>query len=271
MNVLVSIDKNYIRYFKVTLFSLSANTDAELCVYVLHCDLSADDVADITETFPKVKFVFIEMDDEYFRGFPTVKRYPYTVYYRIFAPLLLPETVERILYIDCDLIVHNDVSEFYNTPFDGNLFIACTHNGRGMKLFNCIRLGRNKDYVYMNTGVMLMNVKALRAQLDIDKIRKYTIRNKWRLALYDQDILYSFYGNQVKLENPLVYNLTDRHFNFYNAKHKDKIDGAWVDENNVIFHYIGRRKPWKDNYMGKFAEYYKEYERRAFEKNASEK
>ena len=262
MNVLVSINRGYLRHFRVMLFSLEQNARERLAVYVLHDDLIAEDFAENKRLFPEIEFNYVEMDIELCRGFPTVKRYPFTVYYRIFAPLILPKTVDRILYLDCDLVLHNCIDGFYNTDFEGNLFVACSNTGAFLNAFNRVRLGVRRDYVYMNTGVLLMNVAMLRDAIDVNAIREYTIRHKAILALYDQDILCRFFGNRVKKADKLVYNLSDRHYRLQNLFHAKRIDEKWVEENNVIAHYIGKNKPWKKGYKGVLGKYYHSFAKR---------
>lgn len=69
--------------------------------------------------------------------------------------------------------------------------------------------------------------------------------------LPDQDILTALYGDRVKLLDTMIYNLSDRTLNLYNADPtNEKRDLAWVRENSVVIHYFGRNKPWKENYRG---------------------
>ncbi len=194
MNVLVAINKGYIRHFNVMLTSLLENTKSNVCVYVMHDDLQAEDEECICSRFTGAEFVFLYMDKSLCAGFPTTKRYPYTIYYRIFAPLLLPENLDRVLYLDCDLVAHNDLDAFYRQDFQDNLFIACSHTGKIMRLINRLRLGAGKNSVYMNTGVLLMNLNRLRSVLNIEELKAYTLRRKRRLILFDQDVLYVFSG-----------------------------------------------------------------------------
>ena len=45
----------------------------------------------------------------------------------------------------------------------------------------------------------------------------------------------------------------------YNIKHpNEKIDIEWIRKNSVIIHYCGRKKPWKENYMGSLGIFYSE-------------
>lgn len=262
----MSVDGNYLHYFGVMLSTLVANTAKSVEVFVLHGGLTEEQERFIRARFPEVGFNFIVMDPAIFEGFPTVKRYPKVIYYRIFAPLLLPKEVERVLYLDCDLVLHNSIDGFYNEDFGGNFFIACTHTLAFMKLFNRLRLKVKRDYVYMNTGVVLMNVSALREALDADSIREFTVKQKSKLILFDQDVLYKFYGNRVLERDCFIYNLSDRQFTHRALYGKLKVNEKWVETNNVIVHYIGANKPWKKDYMGKLKRYYTEGEKLLLER-----
>ncbi|MBR6779068.1 MAG: glycosyltransferase family 8 protein [Clostridia bacterium] len=261
-NILCAINKGYIKHFLAMINSLSDNNkESDFDVYVMHTNLDDQDKAYMESIVPEnIKLSYIYMDNSLFKGAPKVKRYPYEIYYRIFAPGLLPESVDRILYLDSDLIVHNNIDDLYNTDFKGNLFVACTQIKGFLQWFNRVRLTVGKNYYYMNTGVMVMNISELRKVIDTDKIFKFIKHNGWRMTLYDQDVLCKFFGNRILLVDRNKYNLADRHIRAYNRKHKkNPMDLEWVDKNNVIVHYLGTNKPWKDNYRGILKDYYQRY------------
>lgn len=261
-NILVNINSGYVPYFLTMINSLAtSNSESEFDVYIMHSNLTSEDKAKIlTKVKKNINPIYIEMNEELFKGAPTVKRYPYEIYYRIFAPSMLPESVERILYLDSDLVVHANIDELYNMNFEGNLFIACTQIRSFLQWYNCIRLGVKKDYFYINTGVMVMNVKELRPLIDIDKIFKFIKRNGWRMCLYDQDVIFKFFGNRVRLIDPKIYNLSDRYITLYNMRRpKHKVNADWVENNNKIIHYLGRNKPWREGYKGILKGYYDKY------------
>ncbi len=261
-NILVNINKGYICHFLTMINSLSLNNKESMFdVYVMHSNLTDEDKALIlSKVRANINPIYIEMDNSLFKGAPTVKRYPYEIYYRIFAPVMLPESVDRILYLDSDLIVHNNIDELYNMNFEGNLFIACTQIRSFMQWFNRIRLTVDKNHFYINTGVMMMNIKELRTLIDMNEIFKFIRRNGWRMCLYDQDVIFKFFGDRVRLIDPKIYNLSDRYITFYNMRRpKHRINLDWVENNNKIIHYLGRNKPWKDDYKGILKDYYFKY------------
>lgn len=260
-NILVNINKGYMKHFLTMLNSLvSNNPNSRFHVYVMHTDLDENDIKRIQNCFSAVEFSYIYMDKKLFKGAPKVKRYPYEIYYRLFAPLKLPKEVDKILYLDSDLIVHGNIDELYNMEFGDKLYIACTQIRSFMQWFNRIRLTVGRKYFYINTGVMMMNIKELRQLVDMDKFFKFIKRNGWRMCLYDQDVLFKFFGNRVKLIDRYKWNVADRHIRAYNRRHrKNKIDLKWIEENNVIVHYLGTNKPWKKDYRGILKDFYYKY------------
>lgn len=269
MNVLVSLNRGYLRFFCVMLSSLLSSTERRMEVYVLHDDLEEEDFSRIRALFPEAGFHFKKMDGALCEGFPTVRRYPRTIYYRIFAPTILPESVDRILYLDCDLVVHGNIDGLYDADLGTNLFAACSHTLAFMNAFNMLRLGGGPNRTYMNTGVLLMNVKELRKVMDPEAIREYTVKNRRRLMLYDQDVLYRFFGDRVTKEDTFVYNLADRQMRFRLFYGRPHADALWVEKNNAIVHYIGRNKPWKKTYNGALGRYWYDAEREFSEREKS--
>ena len=69
----------------------------------------------------------VAFDDSLLKGAPTVKRWPTEIYYRIFAAGYLPDTLDKILYMDSDIVVKGDVSSLYNQELGNDLFVATTN------------------------------------------------------------------------------------------------------------------------------------------------
>lgn len=67
------------------------------------------------------------------------------------------------------------------------------------------------------------------------------------------------FGNKVKVVNNLIYNLSERAIRKYKFINGVKINNGWIEENNVLIHYIGKNKPWNDKYRGILKEYYTKY------------
>lgn len=262
VNLLFCINQGYVTTFINCLRTIEINGGAEhYDVYILHSDLTEESMDRIRKSAVCSDFHFYQVKEEIFDGFPEFKRYPRQIYYRIIAPLLLPKDLDRILYLDADLVVINPLDELYNESFDNKWFIACTHSIQLLDLINQIRLGAidMMNIPYINTGVILMNLEALRKEIDIDEIRQYVKTHKLTFILPDQDIIFGMYGDKIKLADTLIYNLSDRILFFHNSDPLvEPIDVDWVRKNSVIIHYCGKNKPWKKDYIGSLNVFYDE-------------
>ena len=229
-------------------------------VFVLHSDLEESIQRAMERDFQeRVTFHFLQVPEELFADFPETARYPRQIYYRLAAPLLLPRELDRILYLDVDVVVINSLRTFYEMDFESSYFVGCTHTREFLTKLNQARLQSDKAVAYINTGVLLMNLNVLRQVIRLEEISAYVREHEKALILPDQDILTALYGDKIKLADSLRYNLSDRVLNFYNGSHpKEKRDVNWVRRNTAIIHYCGRNKPWNEGYTGTLGVFYRE-------------
>lgn len=261
MNLLFCINKNFVHLLISCIHSIiRSNAAMNYDAYVLHSDLEETDCERMkAELGNMVNFHYISVEPGMFAGFPETKRYPAQIYYRLAAPLLLPKELDRILYLDVDTVIINPLDELYHMDFNGNYFLACTHTKKFLTDMNKIRLGVHKDVPYVNTGVMLYNLSALRENVRLEDIRDFASRKMHSFMLPDQDILTALYGEKVKLIDTMRYNLSDRILAFYNADPRnEKLDLDWVRKNSVVIHYCGKNKPWGQHYNGILDVFYQE-------------
>ena len=116
MNLLVTLDENYIPYLNVMLSSLLySNPDNYFYVYLLHSSVPEKATVETTRILGNSgRLIPIQVKDIGLEGAPTTSRYPQEIYYRIFAAKYLPQDLDRVLYLDPDLIVNG--SSFTISP-----------------------------------------------------------------------------------------------------------------------------------------------------------
>lgn len=261
MNLLFAINQKFTDLLCNCIRSIVKNGGADhYDAYILHSDLRDEDKTCIDRIAGEyVTCHYIMVEEALFDGFPESNRYPRQIYYRLAAPLHLPTDMERILYLDVDLVVINALEELYNTDFDGNYYVACSHVKEFLTKVNQVRLGVNEDVPYINTGVMVMNLKVLRQKLTFEQIKKTAQAKMHTFFLPDQDLLTVMHGDKIKLVDTMRYNLSDRMLSIYNANpQNEKRDLRWVRENAIIIHYYGKNKPWKNGYNGILNVFYHE-------------
>lgn len=253
MNILVTINRGYLECLKVLVKSIKrTNESSRFVMYVVHRDLLDSDIEEIRNLENiNFKFKFIKIDEDMVSNLPVyVKRYPLEIYFRLFASKYLPKDVDKILYLDTDIVVINDLKSIYDINFEDNYFIATSNVDCFILRFNQIRLGMRFNMPYINSGVMMINVSSLRGIDIYDDIRNFVKKKRYMLMLPDQDIISGLYGDKVKVIDNIRFNLGDRGLSLYNMRNLSKIDLDWVRENVIIIHYYGKNKPWRENYKG---------------------
>ena len=201
----------------------------------------------------------ITIREEQLQDAPTTDRYPLEIYYRIFAAKYLPQELDRVLYLDPDLVINQSIRHLYRLPMGTAFFAAASHIGNLLHIVNELRLDMDETSPYINSGVMLMNLRQLRQEQDYAQVFDYIEAHKNRLILPDQDIISGLYGGRIIPLDAWRYNMTERLFAFHRQA-GDRMDLDFVRENCAVIHYCGRNKPWKSNYIGKLDCFYKEAE-----------
>lgn len=134
------------------------------------------------------------------------------MYYRIFAAQFLPRELDRILYLDPDVVAINSLNALYNIDFQENLFAAATDVYEPLEKLNRVRLKMPKNSTYVNSGVMMLNLSPLREQQNIDEVFDYIQEYKNRLIFPDQDVINGLYGGRTIIVDPKIYNLSERYY-----------------------------------------------------------
>ena len=261
MNLLFCVNRKFLTLFVSCLTSIARSGGyGHYDAYVLHSDFDQPQIDALGRDFAgTVDFHFVRVPETLFDGFPETSRYPKQIYYRLAAHLLLPEDLERILYLDVDTVIINPLKSLYEMDFEGNYYVGCTHTRELLTKLNQARLHSEKAVSYINTGVLLLNLPALRENVRLEDIRDYTNERKRALILPDQDILTALYGDKVKLADTMRFNLRDRILAFYNGNHpRERVDLDWVRQNGVVIHYCGKNKPWNQDYTGVLGVFYRE-------------
>ena len=262
-HILVTLDRNNLKDLSVMHYSLS-QTDPEgvYTVYVVNNTLTEEDFASLSALLPRTELVNVRVPEDLLQHAPDSDRYPTEMYYRLFAARYLPQQLERILYLDPDLVVLHSLRSLYQIDFDSKLFAAASHiESRTFRELNRRRLHLSEHAKYLNSGVMMMNLALLRKESP-QTIIDYIQSHKATLLLPDQDVLNALYADRTVPLDPLVYNLGEKYLRLKNLHlpPQEKLTLDWVRSNTAIVHYYGRNKPWKEHYRGSLGIFYHEWE-----------
>lgn len=154
---------------------------------------------------------------------PLTYHFTEQMYYRILAPLCLAD--EKVLYLDPDIIALDSIAGLWETDLGGR---TCGAVAESMDPEHKAAIGLGEAAPYFNSGVLLLDLKKLRARMDelMGWIRENSARALWP----DQDAL-----NAVLADDWLAL---DGKWN----RRSDRYGGA--DGEASLMHFAGASKPW---------------------------
>lgn len=184
----------------------------------------------------------ITISPEHFIHLKISNRFRESIYYRFLIPDLI--NVEKILYLDSDTIIINNIKDLWETKLDN---IACgvveDQASDDIRIHNRIGV----DSPYFNSGVLLINAEYWRANNIEKKLTDFIYEHPDICVYPDQDALNVILNNKVKYL-PYRYNFQD---SLYKTEFKSLFinRSKWkyvLDEKNKvkIIHFTGYLKPW---------------------------
>lgn len=203
--IFFAVDDNYVPFLAVTLQSMieNASKNYNYIVKVLHTSVSEENIKNIKKfanNYVNIEFVDVKQSLEEFatRLHITSSQYTQTTYFRMFIPSLYPQ-FKKALYLDCDIVIRDDISKLYNTNI-GSKLVGAVSDGfvsSYQKLDNYVYhgLGLEKVENYFNAGILVMNLEQFRQQnfegQFVDLLAKY------KFKVQDQDYLNVICKNKV--------------------------------------------------------------------------
>lgn len=243
-------DNNYAMPAGVMVYSVCKHTDDVHFNAIIPEDFSGDNRSRLTQIVQSfnASIDFITIPDGFADGFPVYldiqpEHISIAAYYRLFLGRLLPDEMEKVIYLDCDLMCQSSLKELWDTEL-GDSPLACISEIPYEWQKNQERLGYDDSLGYFNSGVLLINLIYWREQNVIELFFSYIRENHDLLVYHDQDVLnYVFRGKVIFL--PPKFNAIDMLF------HKGFNDFAFPKEqvrearySPVIVHFTYKHKPW---------------------------
>jgi lipopolysaccharide biosynthesis glycosyltransferase len=222
MHVCLATDNNYVKYMAATMASVLCNTGNKVCFYILDGGISEENKAKLEE-LKKIKectISILAVSEEIFAIYPIGKYWTQAVYYRYLIPSLIK--ADKVLYLDCDVIVAKNIDELWDTELDGFYLAGVEDIDKDV---HAVRMGL-VDYI--NAGILLINNKLWQADNVEQKLFEYTATNIQKIPYQDQDVINAVCEGKIKL-------LSEK-WNYYRQKQLNK--------DACIHHYIGINKPW---------------------------
>lgn len=262
INILCATDDNYVPYCGIMLTSVFENSkDVHVDVYIMiDTQLSETNKKKFAalERAYDASIHYIEINPARFAAFPLHKEQHFTVaaYYRLAAEEFLPSTIDRILYLDCDIVVHSSLRELWEMDMTDHSAAVIDDMCSGLQS-NYDRLKYDKSLRYFNSGVLLINLAYWREHKIMEQFEAYAQQHRERILWPDQDVL-----NAVLLESKIHVGIEwNYQMGFLIQPHYDtlpeRLQKEVVGTEPKIIHY-NQSKPWVVTYC--ILPYYKEWQ-----------
>ena len=279
INILLASDNNYVPFLSITLISLFESNQNEfdkINIFILDDGISENNKNKIKTILSNYNcsatFIKTKQLDDLNINIMTIERNltisSLTTYARLFITQLLPEDIDKILYIDCDAIIVGSLKDLWQEDIS-NYYCA--------GVLDCINttikqeFGFSKEDDYINAGVLLINLKKWREDdVEVEFI-DFMAKNQHRFYQHDQGIINNVFKNKIKVVNPR-YNLQihfqsfdydlSRKFNCMETEYYSKKIVEEAQKHPAYLHFCGSEyfRPWynpEHPYADEFRKYAK--------------
>ena len=251
IHILCATDNNYAPYYGIMLTSLFLNNPES--VFSVHILMGEEPVPKVRDDYQKLALFFgqdiqfIKVDESLLFNCPIRigDHVTLATYYRLIAPLVLPQDIDKILYLDGDIIVDSPIGDLWNTDIS-TVGIGASIDESYHEAERYDRLELNRRIPYSSAGVLLINLKYWKEHNVMERCLSYINQLGDRLLFHDQDTLNVVLQNE-KVFFPIKYNFQSgfiRPWNFNNYDYSIREEILNSVHNPSIIHYSGPGKPW---------------------------
>ncbi|MCQ2789231.1 MAG: glycosyltransferase family 8 protein [bacterium] len=245
VNIYFNIDNNYVDYFLVTAFSIFKNNKSKSNIHIFLVEDNITEknkqrITDFVEKKHKQKIDIIHFSN--YEKILNPQKYHYIDFIskisfaRILVGSLIPQNIDKVLYLDADILVREDISKLYNINID-NFTVAMTPY-----------IEERSPLGKYNGGVVLINLKKWREEKAEEKVLEYTKKalseikeTDTNIPPIDQDAYNIIFKNKI-LSLDSKWN-TASFMYFQNVLNHSTNEIKWNDK-AYINHYYGYIKPW---------------------------
>lgn len=252
MDIVLTTDANYAMPCGVMMLSLCKSNMNEVVTFHIVCDESVNEhvkaqLKDVIKNFTDKSIIFYYINGEQFNKYPNLSNWYLSkaAYYRLFLTEILPDSLDKVLYLDCDLLVLQSLGNIWDINLKGFALAAIIDSLECYNVNYYNRLRYSPSKLYFNSGVMLVNLKYWRDNNALAQFMNYLRDYSDRIVSHDQDILNVVFQDS-KLLLPIKFNLQEgflyKKRRFYYWDFAEDFDDSI--NNPVILHYTVY-KPWQ--------------------------
>jgi lipopolysaccharide biosynthesis glycosyltransferase len=255
MNILIVCSKEHAKYHIVMLESLYFNhPNEEIDIYVI-CKYEVQPDWSYFEIQAKQyngRIIPLPVDDNIFAAFPGVtSKWPRILYFKLLAAELLPVHLDRVLFLESDMLITKSIKALYHMDFEENHIIACKNlvqywggNALRDQKRHKQRFDIPEQYDLFSGGMQVMNLAKWRKDgIGFEKITQLAEKFNYYWTVPDESLFVSLFYSSYKEVDAFSYYLLP----VYWRENQRELDNK-EDPYGSIVHYTICNKPW-DSYV----------------------
>jgi lipopolysaccharide biosynthesis glycosyltransferase len=249
INISLCFDKNYMPMGLAVMRSIiDVHSNMEIKFFlIVDMDQGSIEALKLEIQELSVEFEVATVDPALFSNLTTKGHITRAAFMRLELGRTFPN-LDKLLYLDSDLIVTDSLWGIWNTDLSVNPLAAVKNAGKdGTK-----RLGLSASHQYFNSGVMLLDMKYFRENNVRESAYLWLEENNSSRAFHDQDALNVIYESKVTIL-PMRYNLQAFWYRFFLSAEAN-LQNEIIAEHKIrhILHFSSGRKPWQKGDMHPF-------------------
>jgi lipopolysaccharide biosynthesis glycosyltransferase len=196
--LLFCADAPYFQHMSATIASLlRSNSAHDFRIFVCserRNSRAEEKLSAIASRFGNASFTFLEFELAQHRDLRVDRYLTLSAYMRLFLTEFLDPSVEKVLYLDCDLIVSGDIGELWRTDLAGAFLAAVPE-----PYMVTSHWGFGPEDTYFNSGVLLIDVARWRAADVLPAFLQFAQEHASELNCHDQDVLNHVFRDKVRI------------------------------------------------------------------------
>lgn len=244
-HIMCCINDAYVQHCVVMLASLfDNNKSSNFCIHVFSFSLNTESIT-ILRSFVEQNSQNIEIKiiAKPNVEFPNINGHYISAdtYIRLFVPETLDKSIDKILYMDVDMVVIGDISDIFKVDLGNNLLAAIMDTPKKNRNE---RLGIPQEYGYFNAGLLMINVQKWKELGLTSKCIQFITEHSSLIRQHDQDVLNALAFNMWQ-RIPFKWNMLNSFFYtppFIASEYIKEMEECYKDVR--IAHYSGAVKPW---------------------------
>lgn len=242
-NILITPSRSLFYPAMVLMLSvIESNSYAKINFYIMESDWDdklRSSCKEFIDKYSNCNVTFIKINQEKFLNSVFIPWHgAYSMYYKLFAHLYLPDSIDKILYLDTDMIVQKDIRDLYCTDINGYYFYAACHPTLVKFKYEEYAMRTNKNIwpTYFNSAMLLMNISKFRSDnIDLQFYLDHLKEVDYQYDTGDESIFNICFWNKTKFSSYYKYNYMLGYYQNYKEAYALN-DDERIKNCNAVYH-----------------------------------